>query len=89
MKYIYELNKDIRKNPNSWKPVKSKLGYSWNGIKKGNVHIYNYGNAPNLGLSILTIEVDGTPLRDVGYLPKRKLDLTIAWWYKNYFKGIE
>lgn len=72
---VDEICKDIKKNPEKWKPNNNH-----NGLEKDNVEIFGYGNTKLF--SIININVNGK-ITYSSYTDKWKLESTVIWWYKN------
>lgn len=77
-KYVDEIIKDIRDNPNSWKRLDT--GNCYDGIQKGNIKLTQYGNTRLL--SIINVEIDNVRQRKT-YLDSWRLESAVTWWYKN------
>ena len=72
-KYVSELIKDIKDNPTSW------VDYHGEGIQKGDVIIYNYGNTRFLSVIRILIKEKDIPAT---YIDLWRLEVTIKNWYK-------
>ena len=72
-KYVSELIKDIKDNPTSW------VDYHGEGIQKGDVIIYNYGNTRFLSVISILIKEKDIPAT---YIDLWRLEVTIKNWYK-------
>lgn len=75
-KYIDEIIKDIRENPEQW------VRHTEFGIKKGEVELSQFGNG-NI-LSVVRIEINGKDsFHQATFVDKYRLEKAFSWWMKN------
>jgi hypothetical protein len=79
-KYVDEIIKDIRSNPETWERVKG-------GLKKGSVYVYDFGNGHKwFGgwfTSIVSVSIDGIETKCLSWRDKYRLEEAFKWWMRN------
>lgn len=73
-KYIDEIIKDIKTNPDSWRDQQG------NGIKKGDVTITGYGNTAILSCISVYVNYKEMPAK---WYDNYRLERAVGWWYRN------
>jgi hypothetical protein len=81
-KYVSEIIKDIRSNPNAW------TRYGSRGLQKDNIKISNCGNGHKLlwgwSTSIVSVEINNNDVPDhLTWRDKYRLEETFKWWIEN------
>lgn len=79
-KYITEIVKDIRSNPETWKR------YGNYGLQKGNIVMSGFGNGHKLLWGWCTSVVDVTINNKdakLTFIDKYRLEETYKWWMRN------
>ena len=73
-KYIDEIIKDIKANPETYKD------YAGRGLEKGNISISGFGNTKLLSIIHVYIKSKDMP---TSYIDLWRLETVIKWWYRN------
>jgi len=80
-KYVREIVKDIRENPDLW--VRDR----WNGIKKGDIRIYGCGNGSKWffgwATSIVSLSICGKECYALTIGDRYALEEAVKWWMRN------
>lgn len=73
-KYVNEIIKDLKENPESF------YDYKGRGLTKGNLKITGYGNTSLL--SVIWLYINGKDM-PITYIDKWKLESAIRNWYRS------
>ena len=73
-RFIEEILKDLKDNPETF------MDYHGNGVQKGNIKIYQYGNSRML--SRLRVYINGKDI-PTSYIDRWRLEAAITKWYRS------